>query len=86
MLLVTAAACADDSDHITRRDCERLRDHVVGLRLERVTVDREQHKAALVASLGDGFIDACLTSITPTGLRCRLDARATDALAACRDQ
>lgn len=80
---LATAACGTDSDRVSRRDCERLRDHVIELRMSSVTADHDQHRAALRASLGDGYVSSCVEQRTGDGLRCALAARDDHALAAC---
>jgi len=53
------------------RECARLRDQQVEERMKSVTADREQHRAALAASLGDGFIRRCVEDLTAGGLTTR---------------
>ncbi|MCL4227652.1 MAG: hypothetical protein KJZ91_24570 [Myxococcales bacterium] len=80
---LATAACGTDSDRVSRRDCERLRDHVIELRMSSGTADHDQHRAALRAGLGDGFVSSCVEQRTGDGLRCALAARDDHALAAC---
>lgn len=83
VLVAAFAACSSDSDDVSRRDCERLRDHLIEVRLEAVTADREQHRAALEAAVGSSFIDGCLEQMSPGHLRCSLAASDSSALAEC---
>jgi len=43
-----------------RKECERLREELVELQMQRVTTDHEQHRAAFRAALGDRFVDDCV--------------------------
>jgi hypothetical protein len=85
LLLVNTVltACATESGGVSRRDCERLRDHVIDLRLQSVTADREQHRAALTTSLGDAFVTECASATSDMHLRCALAANDEESLAAC---
>ncbi len=88
LVIAALAACGGEEAATTasRRSCEQLRDHSVELRLQSVTADRDQHKAALTERLAASFVDECLATASPAGVRCRLAAGTTDALAACRDE
>ena len=87
LLLATAAltSCSSDTDagRVGRDDCAQLRDHLVDLRMESVTADHDQHRAALRSSLGASFISSCLELTTEPQLRCALQAADAQALAAC---
>src|SRR5258706_11150322 len=72
-----------DPEEVSRRDCERLRDHVLSVRLESVTADVDQHRAALAATLGASYIDRCVTDVAPDELRCLMKAGDAAALASC---
>jgi len=70
----------------------RVRDHLVDVRLsgyEHVTdlagrpVDIAPYRETLARGLGDHFIDACLASMSPTEVRCALDAKTTSAITSC---
>lgn len=98
VLVALAAAtwvggCGTESSGLqgSRRDCTKLRDHMVELRMDSVTVDREQHRAAVTASLGDGFVRRCVEQIvdgqmSSKQLQCGLAATDSEALGACRSQ
>ncbi len=81
--LTCSVACSSpEPERVSRSDCEALREHMVTLRMETVTADHDQHRAALRASL-DGFVITCPDSTTPEQLRCSLAAGDFRALAAC---
>ncbi len=66
--------------------CERLRDHLVELRLATATKlgdEREQHRAALTQALGPQFVDACTTTTTEAQVTCALAAADSQAAADC---
>jgi hypothetical protein len=76
-------ACGQDApDRVTLDDCERLREHVVALRMETVTADHAQHRAAIHLSL-DPLVATCAESTTAEQLRCSLAAGDFRALANC---
>ena len=66
-----------------RRGCVALRDHLVSIRQETMRSDADQHRAALMASLGGDFVTRCTTEIDPVRLRCLMDARDASAIGAC---
>jgi len=57
VLALAGCAASEDSDAARERLCERLRDHLVGLRLVGANVDLEAHRAAIKQALGHKFID-----------------------------
>lgn len=81
--IAALVACGGEAEEVTRRDCERLREHLIDMRMESVTADRDQHRAALEAVIGPSFIDGCREQISSVQLRCSLAAADTSALAAC---
>lgn len=91
-LALAFAACAGaDSDDLEREDCARLRDHVVDLRLSAADAagnlspaDRAQHRTALTAAAGDGYVDECSKTHSPRQVACLLAASSLDALSACK--
>lgn len=82
--LLTACGAASN-DPVSRQDCERLRDHVVELRMQSVTADRGQHRTALRATLDDTFISSCVESTTADHLKCVLAAKDSDSLVSCSE-
>jgi hypothetical protein len=78
--MIVALACASsscgtgDETAATNRQCEQLRDHVVELRLDGVTVDAEKHRATLRRAIGDDFIEKCTADLTRDQIRCGLGA------------
>lgn len=65
------------------RDCEQLRQHLVELRLQSVTLDRDSHRAVIEASLGETFISTCVETMPRKQVRCGRAAKDAAALAAC---
>ena len=91
-LFVISAAIApltscssDDSDGVSRQDCARMRDHMIELRMQSVTADQDQHRAALRSALGETFISSCVELTSASQLRCSLAAAAPAALTACTE-
>lgn len=78
-------SCASESDSVSRKDCERLRDHLIEIRMQSVTVDRDQHLIALRSSFDESFITTCFSSTTEEQLACALAAKDSDGLVACAE-
>lgn len=72
-----------DSDSVSRRDCERLREHLIDLRMQSVTSDHAQHRIAIASSLDESFLSSCVDGMTSSYVECAHAARDSDALAAC---
>jgi hypothetical protein len=89
LLVGTLAACADEpaTDDTplgpSPRECAALRDRMIEVRLQGVTVDRAQHQAALETSLGASFLTACATTLNRAQVECGRTAEDAAALAAC---
>jgi len=64
--------------------CERLRDHVVELRLADATgVDLVAHREAMRQALGEDFIARCQSAMTERQIECTLDAADLETAASC---
>ncbi len=85
-LALTAGCSTGGAERVGRGDCERLRDHLVDVRMASVTADHEQHRRAIRTALGDGFLSSCLDLTTESQLRCSLKANDAQALTACARQ
>ena len=88
LVLTVGALCACSSpapDEVSRVECERLRDHLVDLRLETVTEEHARFRAVIHAALAD-TVESCVDTMTPSRLRCSLAATDFDALAACAER
>lgn len=87
VFLVGCGGSDDDEAVTTARRCERLRDHVVELRLADINpetgVDREAHRKAMTQALGDDFIAGCKTKLSEPQLDCALAAADPASAAAC---
>jgi len=83
LLVVGCGTEEEDSapQPITR--CERLREHLVDLRLEGVeSIDREAHRKAHIAAMGSEFLAACGT-LQESTITCALEASDGASAAAC---
>jgi hypothetical protein len=79
--LSSAVGCAsEDSSDALARDCRRLREHVIDLRLEGTRVDVAAHRKAISNALGEGFVERCAAQLTKAQVRCGIAAN--DSLAA----
>ena len=88
LLLLTAwTACGTDEDDVAplpETPCERLRDHLVELRMADVTgVDVEPHKQAMRQAMGPSFLASCARDLTPSQIRCATVAVDSNAASAC---
>ena len=82
-LAAAIAACGSPQpDDMRRAECERLRDHLVELRLETVTEEHDRFRESIRASLSH-VVTSCLESMSASQLRCSLAAADFDALTAC---
>ena len=77
-----------EEDEIKARSdqCERLRDHLVALRLATATnlgKELEQHRAALTQALGPQFIETCTKNTSEAQLACALSAQDSQAATDC---
>ena len=89
-ILVTGALASlpscwseSDSDSVTRKDCDRLREHLIDVRMQSVTADHAQHRIAIASSLDEYFLSSCVDGMTSSYVECAHAARDSDALAAC---
>lgn len=86
--LVFAAGCSgDDGDAVAKvTPCERLRAHLVDLRLATTATDKVDvvaHRRAMTRGLGDNFISGCEQTLTQSEIRCALNAGDHAAATAC---
>lgn len=64
--------------------CERMRDHLIDLRLVGATgVDRTAHREAMRSALGPDFLDRCKQSMTSRQIDCVVFALDEETAAAC---
>jgi hypothetical protein len=79
---VTSGACSSNDDEVAMR-CDRLRRHVVELRVQTLPkADRAAHAAALDRALGDRFIADC-KAMTAKQRDCALASSETSEFASC---
>jgi thiamine pyrophosphokinase len=89
VLLLLFAGCGggEEDDALARaQQCERLRDHLVDLRLSTATnlgKELEQHRAALTQALGPQFIETCTKSTSEAQVACVLAAQDSQAATDC---
>lgn len=82
--LGTVACSAKEPEEAEPDLCERVRDHLIELRLaEAVQVDREAHRVVLRRALGPDFSERCLRSISYEQGICILRALDGNAAAEC---
>jgi hypothetical protein len=98
-LLIVTAACSsapspDEQASAALRDCIKLRQHVVDVRLADVAglddVARKAQQQAMLQALGpasadvaDGYVAQCQKSMTSKQVACMLNAENTTAISAC---
>jgi len=84
--LLSCGACSS-TDTVDRAKCERLRNHVIDLRLQETKVltpaELAQHRAAMTQALGDSFISSCEKSMSLEQINCAM--RASDLHAATNE-
>lgn len=89
LFLGLLAGCGqDDEDEALARaqQCEKVRDHLVDLRLASATnlgTAIEQHRSALRQALGPQFVDGCTKSMSEAHVACVLAAQDSDAATDC---
>ena len=71
---VLGCGTSEDSDETQARQCKQLRDHLVELRVPASHADATAHRAAMKTALGDNFVDDCAAKLTPSEVRCALEA------------
>jgi hypothetical protein len=85
LVLIVVAACGDDQDdaqvELTR--CERLREHLIDVRLATATnVDHAAHREVMQAALGSDFLASC-EKLDDDVVDCALAAPDSSSAAAC---
>lgn len=86
VLLALVASCGgdDDAESSTHKTpCERLRDHLIDLRLaDAKGVDQAAHRDAMKQSMGTDFLESC-AKLDSSQVDCALDAPDTMSASAC---
>lgn len=83
--LVLAAGCSsDDGEEIlTVSPCERLREHLIDLRLaDAMNVDKDAHREAFRTALGADFLASC-SKLDEDAVTCAISAADAHTAAAC---
>lgn len=86
---VFVAACSSGGSapsESPRQSCEKYREHLLDVRLRGVTEHREEHRAALRATLGADFVERCEQNETQADLDCSMAANNTEQLRRCSSQ
>jgi hypothetical protein len=84
-IALTACGAGAPSEEADRAACERYRDHLIDLRLGNAP-DKEAHRTALRASLGETPVDECLADLSRDDVQCALAATDFDQLTACNNR
>ncbi len=86
VLLALVASCGGDDDpELSPREtpCERLRDHLIDLRLaDAKHVDQAAHRDAMTQAMGGDFLASC-EKLDSSEIECVLDAPDTTSATAC---
>ena len=82
-LTLTLACGGSDDERAEVTPCERMRDHLVELRLTSVTDDRDEHREVLRRALGAEFIESCERSMSDDQVSCIVNADEAAEAAAC---
>ena len=85
-VLVGCGGGAEDESKARAEQCERMRDHLVDLRLasaQHLEKDLDQHRVALKQAMGSAFIESCTKDMTETQVTCVVGAKDAEAAAAC---
>lgn len=87
-LLVAACNGDDESDKAGRTEqCERLRDHLIDVRLAGSeslgTIELEKHRAILTTAMGAQFLETCSSTLSDQQIGCLLAAGKSDDLNGC---
>jgi hypothetical protein len=81
--LTLAAACGSSSASSDDDRCQRMVDHLIDLRVERLDAELgAQHRAILEDTVGPRVLESC-ASASPAYVDCVLGARDTSSIAAC---
>lgn len=82
-LALLFSACSTDEAPSRARQCAKLRDHLIDLRLANATgVDHAAHRKTMQRALGDDFVASC-ERLAERQLECALGAKELAAATAC---
>ena len=83
--VIAVAACAGAGDEPSRTEqCERLREHLIDLRVANTgDIDVRAHRAAMEQALGTEFLTTCERSVSDRELACGLRAIDAQGALAC---
>jgi len=80
-VMIVSAACSHDDEVMP---CERMRDHLIDLKLADATgVDRDAHREVLRRALGESLVTNCKKSMRAAQVLCILNAADSAAANAC---
>ncbi|MGE3601565.1 MAG: hypothetical protein AB7N70_39175 [Dehalococcoidia bacterium] len=79
---VLLASCTSNDGDSRKRECERLRDHLVDLRVAQANVDGAAHREAMTKALGESFASSC-EALSQRERDCAFKATDAAAAAAC---
>jgi hypothetical protein len=79
----TAAAGCTHDETVDRQSCEKLRDHLIDVRVAGTDPDAAQHRAAMKTALGDDFVENCERTMSVDQLHCAMRATDLGATADC---
>ena len=76
----------EDESKARAEQCERMRDHLVDLRLasaQHLDKDLDQHRVALKQAMGAAFIESCTKDMTEAQVVCVVGAKDAETATAC---
>ncbi len=84
-VLALAACGTGGEEGVSRRACERYRDHLVELRYQGAGSDSDitAHKRAMKQALGEKFVSSCESKLSMSELQCGLHANDLKSATAC---
>jgi hypothetical protein len=86
VIALGGCASSDKSERATAAQCERVRDHLVNLRLAGTQADAQAHAEAIREALGSRFTDQCIATIDRGQIDCSLAAKDATSALACIQQ
>ena len=85
-IMLGACASSDKSEHATQAQCERVRDHLVELRVAGTQADARAHANAIKEALGSRFTDQCVATVDRAQVDCSLAAKDATSALSCIQQ